>query len=585
MSNIFSASIQTTTQWLVEYFGKDEYKNASVEAWVFADKQQRLAAESALLKLGVQSKIQSTYKPLLHFFLEDMPLSCKEFVRAEVHYPIHKSAVRNRFLLETYPLAGIFDEHLIDFIADTNSQNTYTVIFHLVTGETVTKKVFAPNHLHQDLINESRLSPTGWLRITDPSGNIIKNERLFTDYERLFHDGILAISAYQWPKVEPHFEELNIQVFLPWKDEKLSYQQEVISLKEALHEDFYFSILEWFNVKSGYKLNSRQGQPGQIIPEIIYSDNERISIKIETRPYQLNTSTGRQILAKASYPISMEQISEELNRVSGSSFFTTTITGRTVQARYHKGEDSPVMISGGQHANETTGVVGALRAAQVLDQQPNSHFTISPLENPDGYALHQRLIADNPYHMHHSARYTALGDDLESRDSHSLYEKEIRLIARSLSRAKLHINLHGYPSHEWTRPLSGYVPKGFDMWTLPKGFFIILRHRPQKEWREYAEAFLTLVTNELSKIKGLMEFNAKQISLYQKYTGENNFRFINGFPCLISTSKSEDVPIQLITEYPDETLYDEHFIEGHTVQKHTVLAAYHAHQKLSNSIS
>lgn len=584
MSDMFSTSIQTTTNWLVEHFGQNKYKNTSVEAWVFADKQQRLTAESALLKLGVQCKIRSTYKPLLHFFLEDVPLSCKKFVHAEIHYPIHKAAVKNRFLLETYPLSGIFETHSIHFIADANSENTYTVILHLEDGKVITNKVFAPNHVHQNFVSDPLLSPTGWLRVTDSSGNITRNERLVTDYERLFHEAMLAISAYQWPDTSPYFEELNLQIFLPWKDESLNFQQEVISLKEALHEDFYFSILEWFNVKADDEFKSRRGQPGQIVPEIIHSDNELISIKIALRPYRLNNPTGHQKLDKAKCPISMEQISEELNKISGRSFLAQTITGRVVQARYHEGKDFPVMISGGQHANETSGVVGALRAAQILEQQPNTHFTVSPLENPDGYVLHQRLIADNPHHIHHAARYTALGDDLENRSSHSPYEKSIRLTARKLSQAKLHINLHGYPSHEWTRPLSGYVPKDFDMWTLPKGFFLILRHNPQKEWKEYAKAFLDLVTKELSKIEGLMEFNAKQIDLYNKYTGKNNFHFINSFPCLISTSNSDDIPIQLITEYPDETLYNEHFIRAHTVQQQTVLAAYNAHQKLSNSI-
>ena len=57
--------------------------------------------------------------------------------------------------------------------------------------------------------------------------------------------------------------------------------------------------------------------------------------------------------------------------------------------------------------------------------------------------------------MHHAARYTALGDDLEYRVKGALYEKEIRHKAREISQAQLHINLHGYPSHERTRPLSG----------------------------------------------------------------------------------------------------------------------------------
>ncbi|NWM44847.1 peptidase M14, partial [Escherichia coli] len=83
------------------------------------------------------------------------------------------------------------------------------------------------------------------------------------------------------------------------------------------------------------------------------------------------------------------------------------------------------------------------------------------------------------------ARYTALGDDLEYRTAAQPHEKAIRFEAQRLSGARLHINLHGYPAHEWTRPLSGYMPRGFAMWTLPKGFFLIMRY--QHGWEERAE--------------------------------------------------------------------------------------------------
>ena len=79
----------------------------------------------------------------------------------------------------------------------------------------------------------------------------------------------------------------------------------------------------------------------------------------------------------------------------------------------------------------------------MLAQQPEAHFALIPLENPDGYALHRELCAHAPRHMHHAARYTALGDDLEYRDAPPWYEREARHQALALSGADLHINLHG----------------------------------------------------------------------------------------------------------------------------------------------
>lgn len=70
-----------------------------------------------------------------------------------------------------------------------------------------------------------------------------------------------------------------------------------------------------------------------------------------------------------------------------------------------------MLISGGQHANETSGVVGALRSAQALQARENTgnkaHFALIALENPDGYALHRELCSQHPHHMHHAARYSA----------------------------------------------------------------------------------------------------------------------------------------------------------------------------------
>src|SRR5690606_21414088 len=239
--------------------------------------------------------------------------------------------------------------------------------------------------------------------------------------------------------------------------------------------------------------------------------------------------------------------------------------------------DAPMMISSAQHANESSGVVGALRAAQQLMTRSNVHFTISPLENPDGYELHRRLCAVNPKHMHHAARYTAMGDDLEYRNAGEPGEKAIRIKAQALTGAKLHVNLHGYPSHEWTRPFSGYIPRGFDMWTLPKGFFLVVRH--QIGWTEQATKLLDHVTRHLATVDGLLQHNDAQIALFERHAGETGFHIINGFPCLIAADDSYAMPITLITEYPDETIYGESFIQAHTAHMETVLAAYEALQK------
>ena len=545
-----------------------------LEAWTFDDTESRREAERRLQEKGVTARIRSAYKPLLFAFLEEIDLDGVEAI--EVHYPVHANAPANRFRLEAYPLAALVGEAKIDFIARNDGDFHYDV--SLKRGERIESvTVLAPNRVHTDIVGEINVSPTGWLKLGRQPG-----ERLATDYEELFEAGIKAIADHAWGDQEPYFEELNIRVVHPAKDISLPVGDEVVSLREALHEDFYFSLLEFFQKKSGRPLGDRGLRPGQIVPEIAKSNGE-ISVVIETRALTTGFSDGNeQPIDTAQEPIAESQVRKLLAEVGGDAFEARSRSGRILSARYKSGDDAAVMISGGQHPNETTGIVGALRAARKLGQRKQAHFTISPLENPDGYAVHQRLRLDNPRHMHHAARYTALGDDLEYRTSENagtnLFEKEIRFKAEKKSDAKLHVNLHGYPSHEWTRPLSGYVPRNFAMWTLPKGFFLIIRHHP--DWERQAEALLDKVTGHLGAIPGLLDYNNRQIALYEIHAGETGFRIINGFPCLSSVDDRHTVPMTLITEYPDETIYGDDFITGHTAQMETVLSAYDAWQDI-----
>ena len=575
MTALFERTFERTLDKLVA----DSASGQSIEAWTFDDRKSRQAAEKALAAKGVNARIRSAYKPLLHAFLEEIDLDGIQSI--EVRYPVHTSAPENRFRLEAYPLAALVSERTITFTARSDDSFHYDVLLKGIDGEK-TLKVLSPNRVHTDAAGETNVSPTGWLSVDGSAG-----ERLETDYEALFEAAIHAVANHDWGTQEPYFEELNIRVEFPAEDEALDIGDEMLSLREALHEDVYFSLLEFFQKKSGRPSGDRGLKPGQIVPEIVESEG-RVSVTVETRPLSTGfTECATQSIDTATEALAAAQIEAELAAIGGLSFDARTRSGRTVRARYIKGSDAPVMISGGQHANETTGVAGALRAAHTLVSREGTHFTISPLENPDGYALHRRLRGDNPRHMHHAARYTALGDDLEYRTEENsgshVNEKEIRFKAQKLSDAQLHVNLHGYPSHEWTRPLSGYVPRHFAMWTLPKGFFLIMRYHAG--WEEQAETMLDKVTRHLGAIPGLLAYNNEQIALYEIHAGETGFRIINGFPCLAAIDDRHTVPVTLITEYPDETIYGQDFIAGHTAQMETVLAAYDAWQTIMSETS
>lgn len=567
---LYEGIFERTLNQLVARFA--EVQGSSIQAWTFDDETSRRGAELQLAKLGVDARFRSAYKPLLHFFLEEVDIASLRAIH--VIYPLHLICHVDRFRCETYPLAALVGKAALTFEAGLHTDFFYHVTLTHRSGNTSAHSVFAPNRVHVDSIGLTHVSPTGWVRIGETS----PGERLQTDYEALFEAAVQAVAAHGWSEGEPYFEELNIAVTLPIEDRRLPVGQEAISLREAMHEDLYLSLIEVFQKKAGRPLGDWTGQPGQIVPEIRYV-KAAPAVRIETRPLTQTEAPSEFILLnQAEAPISAAQVRAELAEIGGDVLEARSRSGRSVMAHYRKGLDRAVIISGGQHANETTGIVGALRAARGLAARPEAHFVVSPLENPDGYQLHWRLRTDNPYHLHHAARYTSLGDDILTRATEPLFEKAIHKEAQRLSGAKLHLALHGYASHEWTRPLSGYLPLMFEEWAVPRGFCLLMQY--YSAWAHAAELLIDKVTRRLARLPGLLEFNAAQIGLFQSHCGESEFRLINGIPCLAWADNGDSVPLRIVSEYPDETIYGRAFVSGHDAQTEFVLAAYEAYQQI-----
>tara|TARA_R110002049_G_scaffold5119_13_gene35409 strand:- start:675 stop:2447 length:1773 start_codon:yes stop_codon:yes gene_type:complete len=578
---LLERSFPRTTRALLDEYATPAYQCFQLEAWVFDDEAERQATEAAFNAAGISARLRSAYKPLVHFFLEEF--SWASLQALVIEYPVLANAPR-RFLLEAYPLAALLPQGVslrwegIETTAIAKPIH-YRVQVERSSGSQETYLVETLNRHHQDHVGEAQFSPCGWLRLTSPQGDVSETI-VETDYEALFQAAMATLSSTPWQPASPYFEELNFTVHLPSSDRRLAWDDEHISLAEALHEELYFSTLEYFQHRAGLALGDRSIQPGQIVPEIS-SQGESAYLKVSLRSLDTLQAQRDEMteLGSAQQAIGTDQIKQLLAALGGQSLYATTRAGRVLEARYVEGSDRAVIISAGQHANETSGVVGALRAAQALSEQPQAHYVISPLENPDGYALQSRLVATQPRHIHHAARYTAFGNDLQSQPLGQPFEHAIREQAFATSGAGLHVNLHGYPAHEWTRPLNGYVPRGFEMWTIPKGFFLILRHQPG--WETAAEQLVEAVTHQLAQVPGLVEFNAAQIALFETHAGALTFPMLNGFPYLISEDADQLTSLMLITEYPDETLTGEAFVQAHAAQMATVVAAYNAFQTLS----
>ncbi len=559
MTTLLEATFPRTLDALLARFGTG-HEGARVEAWLFEDEVARRGAEKKLAAAGVQAKLRSAYKPLIHHFIEEAP-KLPNAIR--VALPSHPAAPPERFRLEAYPLAALVHAATLDFTPGGGA------LTHTVTVDGTATEVFAPNRLRTDHLGQAALTPCGWLRAWGADGATLEDGPIETEYEAAFAAIMAALAAHSFPATTPFFEVLEIAAGIPGIERPLPYGDEVLSTAEALHEDLYFSILEYLKHRAGLPASDRTLQPGQIVPNIVAADGPaHVTVTLHPGAATDWSLPGPAGLDDADRPLTETQIAAELDALGGEARDIRSVQGRKLAARIYPGTGTPLLLSAGQHPNETTGVAGALRAARAL-RAAGQRFAFIPCENPDGYALHHRLRAANPRHMHHAARYSALGDDVESRQGAQLHEKAARLALIEETGAVLHLNLHGYPAHEWTRPLSGYLPRGFELWTIPKGFFLIFRHLPGLAAQ--AMPFLEALTARLAEDQALSRFNATQIATWKAHAGAVPFPVLNGIPCTIAESDRQTVPFQIITEYPDETIYGGAFRLGHTTQFRTVM--------------
>ena len=596
MTELLSTQVERTlTQWVNARIAQPQ-PDLLWQLWCFEGLAARRAAEAKLAAQGIRAHIHSAYKPLVHAFLEAIDIDSLQSVA--MHYPVHPSAPDNRFLLEAYPLAALL--HQVDLDMQHGTDNAqYTLQLTLRDGSTQQRSVLAPNRSFYTAHGDKGITPCGWQRATDAQGLHVVDAAVDTDYEQAYALAMRRIATHRWPSEEPFFGRLTIAITLPGFEQAIGDTGEVMSTPEALHEELYFSLLEHFQKLSGRAAGDRRLQPGQIVPDIRMAAQAEplalthISIQIhaqdlpaaeEPQPtthaaFSLAAADAKAAqLTRAPSLAAASALAQPIFDAHGSAWLGHSVQGRSIAATYKRGPEHAVVLSGGQHANEISGVTGGLRGALALAAQPDSHFAYIPIENPDGYALHQWYCDYAPHQMHHAARYTAMGDDLEYRDKAPWFESAVRREAIAGSGAQLHISLHGYPAHEWTRPLTGYIPQNFDLWTIPKGFFLILRYHVG--WQAEAEALANHVTQALQQVPGLPQYNARQLDLYQRHSGRQPFVLINGTPCTINANNASPAPVTFITEFPDQTLTGDDLVFAHTVQRAAVLAAYAAWQEI-----
>ena len=535
-------------------------------------------------------RVRSAYKAGYFWLTEEVqPLWRRaQADRLSVRYPAGPEDSPGRFLQELYPLAALIEREglAVEFLRG-DAGSAYSAALFRGTVRVWEGECFIPLHPRQSTDGRKVLAPTGWLTVRAGTQST---------HEQPAHDGRLATDGelfWDWycgavlPRLLdladrrlglPIFKNLSVEMELSEPDLDIGVLDERISMTEALSEEVYFGTVDALKRYLAQAADSRSLMPGRIVPvvtstpgrdgwaRVILSEYGEMETPVEA-PVELSLQglAPNAVSEQSAFPWhplrTWQAAKEQADRFQLEWHVPAmSVDGRPVPAVVRRSDTlgDGVLVTGGQHANETTGPVAAVQLIQTLASGPLP-FAVLPLENPDGAALHRALIQFNPEHMHHAARYTSLGDDLESRVRHGKprWESRGRVWAAQTVRATLHLNLHGYPAHEWVRPYSGYAPFGFESWALPAGFMNIVWYHPGLA--DQARRLANAIASNLHGHPDVVEHAGRACRANAAHSAQPHYELIQGLPFILTEQPAALCPLTVITEAPDETVYGEHF--------------------------
>jgi hypothetical protein len=158
-----------------------------------------------------------------------------------------------------------------------------------------------------------------------------------------------------------------------------------------------------------------------------------------------------------------------------------------------------LLVLGRQHANEVSSTSHILRLGELLATDPAYRATLQkvnvvlcPVLNPDGAEMAFELQKLTPTYMLHAGRYSALGMDVTSRAGGLLPEAEVEGKLWRTWLPDIYLNPHGYPSHEWVQPFSGYVAPGFRAYWSSRGWYTMVSGLRDPRYPDHAVATAAL---------------------------------------------------------------------------------------------
>ena len=236
------------------------------------------------------------------------------------------------------------------------------------------------------------------------------------------------------------------------------------------------------------------------------------------------------------------------------------------------------------HANEVSSSSAGLKLAHLLATDPDCrallkkvNVIINPMENVDGVVILEEMLQLTPTDKLHAGRYNQAGREYyaeyfdpstpfgEARTKPALWQRWLPDVCS---------DNHGFPSHEWEQPFSGYAPVRFRDWWIPRSlYFIYLPYLEEKAGsprRALAESLKGWINQAFRQEKKMRHWNRVFSERYWKYRGQwlqkdlPNREEIQSFPLqnrFRQTNFSYRYPqitsIDMITEVADETAQGE----------------------------
>ena len=233
------------------------------------------------------------------------------------------------------------------------------------------------------------------------------------------------------PRSEPYFERLDIRVDLPGIEQPLPVGHECISSHEALHEDIYFSLARDLPAPFG----PRAGRP----PAAAGADRARRARQRRRAPVAHRlaaSSVGRTESAGddgPSRPTPLEQLdtAPDAGRVASETGAAARPPLRRVEPPGpRRARRVPARLRAPPCSSAAASTPTKPRAWWAHCARPGPCRSKPTRTSPCCRSKTRRLCAcsascaaQHPHHMHHAARYSALGDDIEYREQPPLYER------------------------------------------------------------------------------------------------------------------------------------------------------------------